>query len=129
MTEVCICAAIQLVDGELFRGHRHDDAIYTAGKAGVKRDQIVTAEQGFITSHNRFVGRREGAELQAAAGIPSAQTRRLPEGMLFSEDLYLRSTRGQMLSDDAVATPVEEGKAAPSRKGLSSVFAHDTETP
>lgn len=98
LREVCICAAIQLPDGELFRGHRHDDAIQTAGKAHVERALIVSAEQGFITSRNRFVGREEGAALQTAAGIPPAQTGRPPEGMLFSEDLYLRSTKGQTLA-------------------------------
>lgn len=88
--EVCICAAIRLDDGEVFRGHRHNDAIRTAGNAGVERARIHRAEQGFITSRNRFVGREEGAALQRAAGIVSAQTGALPEGMLFSEDLYLR---------------------------------------
>jgi hypothetical protein len=104
--EVCICAALQLPDGELFRGHRHDDAIHTAGKAGVAREAIYAAEQGFITSRNRFVTRDEGAALQRAAGIPSAQTGTLPDGMLFSEDLYLRSTKGQML---AALTSAPEG--------------------
>lgn len=88
--EFCICAAIRLPSGELFRGHRHDDAIHTAGKAGVTRQDICAAEQGFITSRNRFVGREVGANLQRVAGIISAHTKELPVGMLFSEDLYLR---------------------------------------
>lgn len=105
LAEVCICAAIQLPDGELFRGHRHDDAIQTAGKAGVRREDIADAEQGFITSRNRFVGREEGARLQAAAGIPSAHTGKLPREMLFSEDLYLRSIKGRALTAAVSPTP------------------------
>lgn len=92
--ETCICAAIRLDDGEVFRGHRHDDAIHTAGKAGVERERISTAEQGFITSLHRFVGRVEGAQLQRAAGIDSVSTGKPVGGPLFSEDLYLRRTNG-----------------------------------
>lgn len=96
--EVCICAAIRFdADGEVFRGHRHDDAILAAGKAGKTRGEIAMSDQGFITSRNRFVSREEGARLQREAGIPSAQTGQPVNDMLFSEDLYLRSTKGHML--------------------------------
>jgi hypothetical protein len=99
LQETCICAAIRLESGEVFRGHRHDDAIRTAGKCDdVTREYISNAEQGFITSAHRFVSREEGARLQRAAGIPSAHTKALPSGMLFSEDLYLRSTNGMPLA-------------------------------
>ena len=91
--EQCICAAIKLPNGEVWRGHRHDNCIRVAGRAGAPRDDIANAEQGFITSSNRFVGREEGAQLQRAAGIPSAQTGQLVNDMLFSEDLYLRDWR------------------------------------
>jgi hypothetical protein len=87
--EECVCAAIQLQDGTVFRGHRHDDAITVAGKAGVTRQVIADAEQGFITTRNRFVDRREGMRLQRAAGKQSAEGRELRGDMLFSEDLYL----------------------------------------
>lgn len=100
--EICICAAIQLPTGEIFRGHRHSDAIRTAldipliaaAKSG---NYISEAVQGFITSRNRFVTREEAVELQRVARIPSADSGKLPERMLFSEDLYLRSTLGQCL--------------------------------
>jgi hypothetical protein len=104
--ETCICAAIRLESGEVFRGHRHDDAIRTAGKCDdVTREHISNAEQGFITSAHRFVGREEGALLQRAAGIPSAHTKALPIGMLFSEDLYLRSTNGMPLQSVITLQP------------------------
>jgi hypothetical protein len=93
MSEQCICAAIQLPNGEVWRGHRHDDCIHTAAKAGATRDEIAEAEQGFITSLNRFVDREEGARLQRLAGIVSAHSGHLPRPMLFSEDLYLRAWR------------------------------------
>jgi hypothetical protein len=105
--EQCICAAIMLPNGEVWRGHRHSDAIQTAGKAGATREDVAEAEQGFITSRNRFVGREEGAVLQARAGIVSAQTGKLPEGMLFSEDLYLRAWRATA-GAPAPASPHEE---------------------
>jgi hypothetical protein len=112
LPEFCICAAIELATGELFRGHRHDDAIHAAFKAGVAKAEIYEAVHGFMTSRNRFVGREEGARLQIASGIPSASTGEAlspsltSETMLFSEDLYLRSTKGQILAArDRVAPP------------------------
>jgi len=94
MSEICICAAIRLPNGEVWRGHRHDSAIRTAVAApDIKPDDISSAEQGFITSRNRFVGREEGARLQRAAGIVSAHTMQPVSDLLFSEDLYLRDWR------------------------------------
>ena len=91
--EVCLCAAIRLDDGRIIRGHRHDDCIQTAlkwKKAGQEIGQALSKNQGFLTTRGRFVDRREGAALQSAAGIPSAQTGQpLCDGVaLFSEDLY-----------------------------------------
>jgi len=84
--EVCICAAVRLQDGRIIRGHRHDDCILTAIKLKVV-DYVTQDSQGFVTSRNRFVGRKEGAALQRLAGIKSAMTG-LDIGILFSEDLY-----------------------------------------
>lgn len=85
--EVCLCAAIKLVDGRIVRCHRHCDglAIVVAWKdAG---QAVWVAEQGFMTSRNRFVGRREGRQLQDAAGIESACGAYRGD-ILFSDDLY-----------------------------------------
>jgi len=89
--EVCICAAIQMEDGTIFRGHRHADAMKTAYETDkYKNLKTFKGTQGFITSKNRYVGRTEGAELQKAAGIESI----MPKGQeflgkeLYSEDLY-----------------------------------------
>jgi hypothetical protein len=99
--EICICAAIRLPDGRVIRGHRHDSCIRTAyelvkwqhdpnsGVGGPEWSASMAIDQGFVTSRNRYVGRREGMRLQVAAGIPSACGGKMQDGeMLFSEDLY-----------------------------------------
>lgn len=90
--EIVICAAIDF-DGRVVRGHRHSDCIHTANRMGIDTKHRSDAE-GFITSKNRFVDRKEGYELQIAAGIKSV----LSGGIyasdayrgkeLYSEDLY-----------------------------------------
>lgn len=95
--EFVICAAIRMKDGYIIRGHRHNDCLRTA--AGIPRykgDSHVWGEnQGFVTSHNRYVNRTEGAKIQKEAGIKSYyETHRgNPSGAylggeLYSEDLY-----------------------------------------
>ncbi|MES2111224.1 MAG: hypothetical protein V4577_20890, partial [Bacteroidota bacterium] len=91
--EFCICAAIRLADGRVIRGHRHDDCVQTALKwkaAGQEIGHLVSEQQGFVTSRNRFVGREEAMRLQKALGARSMYS---PDGnlhgdILFSEDLY-----------------------------------------
>ncbi len=93
-SELVICSAIRLVDGRIFRGHRHHDCLRTAKDVleheepsswmSARSDGI---EQGFITSRNRYVDREEGLRLQLAAGIASVSKRGYGSG-LFSEDLY-----------------------------------------
>lgn len=83
--EVCICSAILLKDGRIMRGERHCDCYALMQRKGITDRE--EAEQGFITSNNRFVDRNEGLKLQQNAGIKSAD----PEGyryQLYSEDLY-----------------------------------------
>ena len=90
--EICICAAVKTMDGEIFRGHRHSDcmfAIATRGKLASRKP----LSQGFMTSENRYVTREEGLSLQLDAGIVSADTIHgysVTKGSkeLFSEDLY-----------------------------------------
>lgn len=90
--EVCVCAAVQLADGYIVRGHRHHDCLRSAGlreEARAKHEgrdpspvHTLVIEQGFMTTRNRFVNRQEGAALQVAAGLPVTH----PD--LYSEDLY-----------------------------------------
>lgn len=87
--ETIICAAIQLPDGRVIRGHRHADCIHTMERMRIET-RHTASQEGFVTSLNRFVGRKEGCGIQIRAGIPSI----LPlhdaylNGELYSEDLY-----------------------------------------
>lgn len=89
--EIVICAAIRMPDGEVIRGHRHNNCYdVVRARPDKVREDIVRAAQGFLTSQNRFVCREEAMKIQRAAGISSAQW---PDGKLrgdslFSEDLY-----------------------------------------
>lgn len=90
LREVCICAAIKIGD-LVVRGHRHNHCLATAGLIpGLSRDDIRSGVQGFVTSTNRFVDRREAMRLQVAAGVKSCHSRdgELRGEILFSEDLY-----------------------------------------
>jgi hypothetical protein len=82
--EICICAAIN-VAGRVIRGHRHCHCITTAISMYIP---AVFMEQGFITSKNRFVGRKEAMQLQLAAGIDSVAVGGYRGDSLYSEDLY-----------------------------------------
>lgn len=89
--EIVICAAILMPDGYVIRGHRHNDCFRTA--EGMRNVELQegglwipatlrypnggTVEQGFITSRNRFVGRKEARKIHDGA-----------DDILFSEDLY-----------------------------------------
>jgi hypothetical protein len=88
--EICICAAVRLPDGRIFRGHRHGDCrdaiILRIGENNWHSSMMD--DQGFITSRNRYVGRTEGRALQDLAGIPSADKGGYRGSLLFSEDLY-----------------------------------------
>lgn len=94
--EICICAAVRLPDGRVFRGQRHGDCIKTARAAvewnGGKDDGVWTPDlcndQGFITSRNRYVDREEGLRLQKAAGVASIDPTGYRVRELYSEDLY-----------------------------------------
>jgi hypothetical protein len=97
--EICICAAIQMPDGYVIRGHRHDDCYLNLFGLRKRDDpsqpRYTKAEghaaiQGFVTSWNRFVGREEAMTLQRIAGAGSAYSHdgKLHGKILFSEDLY-----------------------------------------
>lgn len=85
--EICICAAVQTEEGIVIRGHRHHDALRAAGLAFCRPKHGEDA-QGFITSRNRYVDRREGRRLQEAAGIGSYAPGGYRGDLLYSEDLY-----------------------------------------
>ena len=88
--EICICSAIKTTTGFIIRGQRHSDCFRTAtGIKALTLFEIDKAEQGFITSKNRFVDRKEGLKLQRQAGIePFDNNGSYRSDELFSEDLY-----------------------------------------
>jgi len=72
--------------GVVFCGHRHPHCMYTmmvvTGLAS-KPSGIGREVQGFLTNHNRFVDRKEGAKIHVDNGG------QLHYGsILYSEDLY-----------------------------------------
>jgi len=75
--------------GLVVLGHRHGQCIWTtASLSGLRtvqfgEDAAGDHEQGFLTNLNRFVDRKEGAEIAFNAG----QTKEKKE-TLYSEDLY-----------------------------------------
>ena len=97
-TEYILCAAIWFDDGKEYRlqpynvtsgivfcGWRHGCIFAQIGGTVSDRHElgIFEKEQGFLTSHNRFVGRKEAAEIAFREGQVD---KLLPR--LFSEDLY-----------------------------------------
>lgn len=85
--EVVVCAAVMASDGTIYRGHRHGHAMQACRDEGKKLHKGIE-QQGFITSHNRYVLREEARRLQDAAHIPSADKDGYRGTTLFSEDLY-----------------------------------------
>lgn len=84
--EIVICAAVKTNTGKIFRGHRHNDCFDAIHSRRFRASSNIE-DQGFITSRNRYVTRKEGLKIQLAAGIKSED----PEGYkneLYSEDLY-----------------------------------------
>jgi hypothetical protein len=76
---------VRASNGDVLRCHRHHDGL----RALRDRRAELEPDQGFITSRNRYVDRREALQLQLAAGIESVAPGggyRPPE--LYSEDLY-----------------------------------------
>lgn len=81
--EYILCAAVRLKFSRAFIcGHRHGDC-YATLKHLNKKVNLTFSRQGFLTSRNRFVDRKEAAEIAFNA-------KQIPEetDILISEDLY-----------------------------------------
>jgi len=62
--EIIICAAVRASNGKVVSGHRHNDAIRALqALSGYEGEQPRGEDQGFVTSNNRFVNRREAYRL------------------------------------------------------------------
>lgn len=91
--EIIICSAILVEStGKLFRGHRHNncfDAMSGELSWSMTRKEISSLNviQGFMTSSNRFVGRKEGLEIALLSG-QVLDIGNIRNGQLYSEDLW-----------------------------------------
>ncbi len=93
-----LCAAIHFTDGELWKnqpkniqtgfvicGHRHHNCLGTL--YGIFKEDVALKKQfyiqGFLTSDNEFVDRKDAAKIAYDAGQIKTEV-----DLLFSEDLY-----------------------------------------
>jgi hypothetical protein len=80
--------------GVVVCGHRHSNCIDIMKTLGTLRsvvqgpDSVGDYEQGFLTSHNRFVNRLEGMEIAISQNQVQKENLYNPLIGLFSEDLY-----------------------------------------
>lgn len=75
--------------GVVFCGWRHMNCIYAmVAVTGLRSCESEVGEyvQGFLTNKNRFVDRKEGAQIAAEQG--QVINKNFNPNMLFSEDLY-----------------------------------------
>jgi hypothetical protein len=71
--------------GIVFCGWRHPNCMYQmVAITGLKDYEAGDSEQGFLTNKNRFVDRKEGAEIW----IKNGGTLTYSKTLLYSEDLY-----------------------------------------
>ncbi len=88
--EKIICAAIQLDNGKVYYGHRHNHCIEACNAAlswNLNRQEMSKIErvQGFVTSTGRFVDRKEAMIIARLAKQISLDN---TNEELYSEDLY-----------------------------------------
>jgi hypothetical protein len=84
--ERILCAAIKIND-EIICGFRHGDCYYIYEKLSNKKHDANRLEQGFLTSDNRFVDRKEAwliavKQNQVVYGLEASNNE------LISENLY-----------------------------------------
>ena len=84
MIEKILCAALNF-NGLIIPGFRHDDCYEVLRKLGVK---YINEEQGFLTSCNRFVCRREAWIIAKENNQISPEILKQDYLELISEDLY-----------------------------------------
>jgi len=84
MKEKILCAAVNF-NGVIIPGFRHVDCYDVLIKLGIK---YVDEEQGFLTSYNRFVSRREAWIIAKKNNQISPEILKQDYLELISEDLY-----------------------------------------
>jgi hypothetical protein len=89
MTERIASAAIRLPSGTVISVEpplRHHDCFQAARQQGILFAEMAGEEQGFVTTHGRFVDRREGLVVAKEVGQLIRKTQ--PDYLLFSEDMW-----------------------------------------
>ena len=92
-TEIIICAAIKIIDSDkIFYGHRHNHCIQAMTDNlswHMNREEISKLKtiQGFITSNNRFVDRKEALKI-AMDNNQLTNFHGIDSDKLYSENLY-----------------------------------------
>lgn len=93
--EIIICAAVRF-EKHVWRGHRHPDALGAMKNTlsfNMNRKEMnawgVGNDQGFITSRNRYVDRKQAFEIaKASRQLKVNKNLTSTPGMLYSEDIY-----------------------------------------
>jgi len=82
----------------VIHGHRHNTVLTLLGRAQVYSGPQSSAPDGLRNFRGRFVDRDEAMTIPKASGKPpvTPRTGTIPDGPLFSEDLYL-TPRPQMI--------------------------------
>jgi len=97
--EYILCAAYWIDDGiehvhqptetgYVLSGWRHHVVLELISVLGLDRSHGRSRNAGFITSHNRYVGREEGRKIAIAAGQWRGPSGSRKDNDLFSEELY-----------------------------------------
>jgi hypothetical protein len=89
MAEQIVAVALKLPCGlivSLPRPHRHHHVINTLGLTGTKREEVLQATQGFLTSRGDFLDRKIAWDIAKEAGQVVKETRIGTE--LLSENLW-----------------------------------------
>lgn len=93
MNEFIICSAVQLVEsGKIYYGHRHDqcnnsmngELSWTMNRQEISKVKKI---QGFVTSKNRFVDRKEALKIALENNQVLDKTQ-IRGDNLYSEDIY-----------------------------------------
>lgn len=85
--ESVVRAAWKTDSGEVIIGKRHSDALRVIVELGKIAGKSET-DQGFVTSSDRFVDRKEAFKIQKELGIESVDKNGYHGDELYSEDLY-----------------------------------------
>ena len=92
--EIITHAAVLTIHGYPLLGKCHADCFHQGANTGIEMSGKAE-DQGFMTSHGRYVNRQNAFEIAASAG----QIKDVKGGYLISEDLWSPRSGGQFAYD------------------------------